>query len=440
MEIKSSRVSVYEVEVDIKHWDARTTAQVPGFAAALLEALPTTARHRCMAGEPGGFLAEVRRGTDFAHVVEHVLVELIRLAHPEREFSGWTRAVGDGTSVIHYGAPDFLTGRLAAILAVDLVKALIAGDRLDADAVVEQLRHPLDYFARADGEASVPAVDLPTLTPAQVANLRDLLAGRLQPLTGIETAWRASFRDFGGTYAGGIVDKLAVLNVDRFDRQLAAGDFAAYFRGVRNLSRLIWRHRIPLTFVVHAAWLYKNHLLLAALEALAGRRDELATAVKDLDDFYQIVLRNIVVAYASPYTIADGEAVREFRELRGPDGIVLVVDDDEMVRQVTCDLLASRGYRALAAEDGRQALAIAARHADEIAVVLLDLVLPNLGGAEVGSRLRHLCPRARIVISSGYPAAVAERKWRGDPRVTFLAKPYRIEDLVAAVRSGGPEA
>jgi CheY-like chemotaxis protein len=137
--------------------------------------------------------------------------------------------------------------------------------------------------------------------------------------------------------------------------------------------------------------------------------------------------------------VADGDAVREFRELRDRHGAVLVVDDDEMVRQVVRDLLASRGLRVLAAADGMQALELAARHADEIAVVLLDLVLPLMGGAEVCVRLRHLCPQASIVISSGYPAGLTVRPWAGDPQVCYLAKPYRMDDLLAAVRAGWPE-
>ena len=147
VEIISSRVSVYEIELDLDTWEKADTSQVPEFHDTLQDTISSLYNHKCMPGEEGGFLSEVEKGTNFAHVIEHVLLELIHLADPEKEiYSGWTRKTGGNKYVIHYSAPDFLTGRIAAILSIDLVKRLIQGEKPDMDKCINILREPVNYF------------------------------------------------------------------------------------------------------------------------------------------------------------------------------------------------------------------------------------------------------------------------------------------------------
>jgi len=105
---------------------------------------------------------------------------------------------------------------------------------------------------------------------------------------------------------------------------------------------------------------------------------------------------------------------------------VLVVDDDERVREVVCALLASRGWQVERAAGGEQALQ-ALQHG-EPDVVLLDLVLPGTDGQEVLQRLRRERSRLPIVLMTGYSSVEPTAHTQG-----FLQKPFTGQELVAAL-------
>lgn len=111
---------------------------------------------------------------------------------------------------------------------------------------------------------------------------------------------------------------------------------------------------------------------------------------------------------------------------------VLVVEDEKDVRDLACTFLTSAGYSVLTAQDGMEALDIAGRLGVCIEAVVTDMVMPRLGGAELGLRLRNVLPRARIVYMSGY----LEKK-EGEKLVDescFLQKPFSREALVEKVK------
>jgi cyanophycin synthetase len=101
-----------------------------------------------MMGEHGGFVKEMRTGTNLAHVVEHVLLELLHLADPEhRIYTGWTtprRAVDGrpepGVFVIHYQVISTAQAQLAANCAVEYVEDLLGGRRPDTARCLERLK------------------------------------------------------------------------------------------------------------------------------------------------------------------------------------------------------------------------------------------------------------------------------------------------------------
>ncbi len=127
--------------------------------------------------------------------------------------------------------------------------------------------------------------------------------------------------------------------------------------------------------------------------------------------------------------------------LRGA-GTVLVVDDDPAIAEAAAALVASLGYIPLVATSGRQAIEELQRRGQEIDVVLLDLVLPDMSGGEVFDALRAIEPGVRIVLSSGYSrdGEVARILERGCD--DFLQKPYSLVQLSERLRSllGSPEA
>jgi PAS domain S-box-containing protein len=110
---------------------------------------------------------------------------------------------------------------------------------------------------------------------------------------------------------------------------------------------------------------------------------------------------------------------------------VLVADDEESIRALAKAALESFGHRVLLAEDGRQALSLLDRHA-AVDLVLLDVIMPNAGGAEAFFEMRRRWPRLPILVVTGFSRYEAHQL--GIPRdLPFLEKPYTIQMLAEAV-------
>jgi PAS domain S-box-containing protein len=114
-------------------------------------------------------------------------------------------------------------------------------------------------------------------------------------------------------------------------------------------------------------------------------------------------------------------------------GTVLVVDDDDLVRRVAKRMLVKAGYAVLEAEHGKAALAVFDAHRSEIALVLLDLSMPVMGGEETFGALRALDPGLPIVLSSGYNEDDATSRFVGRGLAGFVQKPFVMNDLLATV-------
>ena len=118
----------------------------------------------------------------------------------------------------------------------------------------------------------------------------------------------------------------------------------------------------------------------------------------------------------------------------GRGEVVLLADDNEMLRSLGATILRHHGYHVMLAEDGQQAVEAYEREGGRIDLVVLDLTMPRLSGREALQRLRKINPRVRVLLASGYSA---EQLTDAD-RVHiegFIAKPYRERDLVCAVEA-----
>lgn len=120
-------------------------------------------------------------------------------------------------------------------------------------------------------------------------------------------------------------------------------------------------------------------------------------------------------------------------DLRGSETILLV-EDNEDVREVAQASLQLHGYRVLAARDGTQALQIAQQHGQSIDLVLTDCVLPNLSGTELVIRLRKRLPNLKALFMSGHMQDVAIQQGLLKDSVAFLQKPYTPLVLARKVR------
>jgi len=115
--------------------------------------------------------------------------------------------------------------------------------------------------------------------------------------------------------------------------------------------------------------------------------------------------------------------------------LILVIDDEDLIRSVCRSALERNGFRVLCAEDGERGVAAYRDNAAAIQLVLCDLSMPKFGGPELVRRIWSLNPWARIVLMSGYDveALVPE-----DLRKTciLLSKPFTSERLIQAVEKG----
>jgi PAS domain S-box-containing protein len=115
-------------------------------------------------------------------------------------------------------------------------------------------------------------------------------------------------------------------------------------------------------------------------------------------------------------------------------GAVLVVDDEETVRNVTRATLESRGYTVLSAAGGQEAVEIVRARGAEVALVLLDLVMPGLGGDEVYLCLREIRPDLPVLLVSGYDEREATARFAALGLPGFIQKPWQVPALLARVR------
>ena len=115
-------------------------------------------------------------------------------------------------------------------------------------------------------------------------------------------------------------------------------------------------------------------------------------------------------------------------------GKVLVVDDEEIVRQTAMHTLKRYGYEPALATNGREALEMFKQEPQAFAGVLLDLNMPVMGGEETLRQMRLLNPGVRVVLSSGYNEVEAIQRFTGKGLSGFLQKPYTSMALAQKLR------
>ncbi len=117
-------------------------------------------------------------------------------------------------------------------------------------------------------------------------------------------------------------------------------------------------------------------------------------------------------------------------------GLILVVDDEESVRNLACQMLEQFGFTVLMAANGYEGIERLADLGDRIRLVLLDMTMPHLDGAETFIEMQHIHPDVRVVLMSGYNEQTTLDRFAGQGLVEFLRKPFRSKDLAAVVQKG----
>jgi len=121
------------------------------------------------------------------------------------------------------------------------------------------------------------------------------------------------------------------------------------------------------------------------------------------------------------------------RTPRGTE-IVLVAEDDELVRATTMATLADFGYSVLAASDGEEAIRVFREHAGEIDLIILDVIMPRKNGREVYVAARALRPDVKALFVSGYTADIIHQRGIIEEGQHFIQKPHSIGELLSKVR------
>jgi PAS domain S-box-containing protein len=120
--------------------------------------------------------------------------------------------------------------------------------------------------------------------------------------------------------------------------------------------------------------------------------------------------------------------------LAGGGESILLVEDDADVRQFIHDVLAGHGYKVLPAKDGPEALTVARRFEGPLHLLLTDVVMPRMTGAEVATTLVRDRPDLKVLYISGYPGETMVKQGVLAPELRFLQKPFSVGDLTRRVR------
>ena len=122
------------------------------------------------------------------------------------------------------------------------------------------------------------------------------------------------------------------------------------------------------------------------------------------------------------------ESSRDDGVLKGA-GTILLVDDEDGVRTVAARMLQQLGYQVLVAPSGPRALEIYPQERHRIDLVILDLLMPGMGGAETFQKLRGMDPGVRVLLSSGYSLDGEAQQAMAAGARGFIQKPYRLNAL-----------
>ena len=118
----------------------------------------------------------------------------------------------------------------------------------------------------------------------------------------------------------------------------------------------------------------------------------------------------------------------EVTSFRG-DGLVLVIDDDQGVREAASRLLEFFGFRVLQATDGRHGAEVFRQHESEVVLIILDMTMPEMNGEETFRAIRRLRSDVPVILTSGYNEIEATRRFTAKGLAGFLQKPFTPKEL-----------
>ena len=118
---------------------------------------------------------------------------------------------------------------------------------------------------------------------------------------------------------------------------------------------------------------------------------------------------------------------------RGNGELIMVVEDESMLLDLVSDVLKGQGFEVLLAPNGKQAVELFKEQGQEVALVILDMIMPEMDGPATFNALRSMNPSLKVLISSGFSQDSSVQKLLNNGAAGFVAKPYQTEDLLRAI-------
>ncbi len=138
----------------------------------------------------------------------------------------------------------------------------------------------------------------------------------------------------------------------------------------------------------------------------------------------------LIPASAHPAAAANS---RKSRRVDGAGATVLVIDDEEVVRNVAKGVLERAGFNVLTAHNGQAGVELFRQHSGVVALIVLDLLMPVMGGEETLEQLQAINPAVPVLLSSGLDQLEASRRFGGKRAAGFIQKPYDVSRLLEAI-------
>ena len=113
---------------------------------------------------------------------------------------------------------------------------------------------------------------------------------------------------------------------------------------------------------------------------------------------------------------------------------ILLVEDEDFVREVTCEVLVSAGYRVAKARNAAEAVRAFHRCGGQVQLLLTDVVLPGRNGRDLARRLKVVQPDLKTIFISGYPENEVTKHGLQEPGVFYLPKPFSVDSLMGKIR------
>jgi two-component system cell cycle sensor histidine kinase/response regulator CckA len=160
--------------------------------------------------------------------------------------------------------------------------------------------------------------------------------------------------------------------------------------------------------------------------------------IKDHSGFVQVFSEKGSGSTFDLFLPAHEEAVVEVKrvdhgEFRGSE-TVLFVDDEEMISEVVENWLKRLGYNALMAQNGKEAVRIYEKNRGQIDLVVLDMIMPDMSGAETFARMKDINPDVKVLLSSGYSIDGQATELLNQGCKGFIQKPFKMEELSKKLR------